>query len=45
MASGSEALFSVLDGDDAAAPSDNGGTPMHTGNGDHKSQEDFYGNA
>jgi hypothetical protein len=43
MASGSEALFSVLDADDEVAPVDNGGTPMHTGNGDHKSEEDYYG--
>lgn len=44
-ASGSQALLSVLDGQDSAAPSNNGGTPMHTENGDHKPEEDFYGEA
>ena len=43
-ASGSQALLSVLDADEAAGPSTNGGTPMHTEAVDHKSTEDeFYG--
>lgn len=40
-ASASQALLSVLD---EAGPSANGGTPMHTENGDHSKTEDsFYG--
>ena len=43
-ASGSQALLAVLDADEAAGPSTNGGTPMHTEAVDHKSTEDeFYG--
>lgn len=44
-ASGSQALLSVLDADEAAGPSHNSGTPMHTENGDHKSEDEFYGEA
>ncbi|BDA42942.1 UPF0652 protein [Coccomyxa sp. Obi] len=41
MASGSDALFSVLDAEESDAPADNGGTPMRT-EGDHKTEDDFY---
>lgn len=44
-ASGSQALLSVLDGEDSGAQQVNGGVPMHTENGDRKSEEDFYGDA
>ncbi|KAK9909370.1 hypothetical protein WJX75_001113 [Coccomyxa subellipsoidea] len=43
MASGSDALFSVLDADESEAAADNGGTPMRTEDGDHKTDDDFYG--
>ena len=40
-ASGSQALLSVLDEEERGGPSANGGTPMHTENGDHsKTEED-----
>lgn len=42
MASGSDALFSVLDAEESDAPADNGGTPMRT-EGDQKTEDDFYG--
>ena len=44
-ASGSQALLSVLDAEDSGAQQANGGVPMNTENGNHKSEEDFYGMA
>lgn len=43
MASGSDALFSVLDAEESEALTNNGGTPMRTEDGDHKTDIDFYG--
>ena len=42
-ASGSQALLSVLDGEEHGAQQANGGVPMHTENGNQKSEEEFYG--
>ena len=42
-ASGSQALLSVLDGEENGAEQANGGVPMHTENGNQKSEEEFYG--
>ena len=44
-ASGSQALLSVLDAEETGAQQANGGVPMNTENGNHKSEEDFYGKA
>ena len=40
-ASGSQALLSVLDGEDSAAQQANGGGPMHSQNG--AASDEFYG--
>lgn len=42
-ASGSQALLSVLDGEDSAAQQANGGGPMHLQNG--VASDEFYGRA
>ena len=42
-ASGSQALLSVLDGEDSAAQQTNGGGPMHLQNG--VASDEFYGKA
>ena len=44
-ASGSQALLSVLDAEENGGQQMNGGVPMHTENGDRKSEEEFYGKA
>ena len=44
-ASGSQALLSVLDGEEHGVQQANGGVPMHTENGNQKSEEEFYGKA
>lgn len=43
MALGSEALFTVLDAEDSEPQVNNEGTPMRTEDGDHKTDDDFYG--